>query len=332
MPAISDFLDRYWGKDQPKPPPISTGTAVALLVAYTILYVAPFYLSSKTRPSPTLSRDSPPVIRARVTSVSLTCVLCSGITFILLNSNPRKDNGAGVGVAGALHSMGYWPLGIRETFNSLLLTAILFAGPLYESLVVNGGWRALASFRPVAAVFGEWIPWRNFIVGPLTEELLFRTSSVPLMLLSRSPPSQTIFLSPLIFGLAHLHHFYEFRLTHPSVPVLGAVLRSALQLGYTTLFGAYATFLFLRTASLPAIFFVHAFCNVMGLPRLWGRVEPELEYDYDGDGSRGGKVKKMRSIMWSVVYYLLLVAGAVGWYKNLGTLTRSDNALVDIDI
>lgn len=79
-------------------------------------------------------------------------------------------------------------------------------------------------------------------------------------------------LPPLYFGIAHIHHFYEFRLTHPSVPLVSAVVRSALQLAYTTLFGAYASYLFLKTGSLPAVIILHVFCNWVGLPRLWGRV------------------------------------------------------------
>lgn len=142
------------------------------------------------------------------------------------------------------------------------------------------------------------------------------------MIVAQTSVTRTIFLSPVIFGLAHFHHFYEFRVTHPHEPVVAALLRSLFQLTYTSLFGAYATFLFLRTGSLLAIFVVHAFCNVMGLPRLWGRVEPPSDTD---DGSRP-------SILWSIVYYILLVGGAVGWWKNLGTLTASDNALVTMKI
>src|SRR4051812_20716306 len=97
------------------------------------------------------------------------------------------------------------------------------------------------------------------------------------MLLSQTTPSQTIFLTPLIFRLAHVHHFYEFRLPPPAVPATAALLRSVFQFAYTTLFGAYATFLFLRTGSLLAVCAVHAFCNCMGLPQVWGRVEPEPE-------------------------------------------------------
>ena len=103
------------------------------------------------------------MIRARITSVSLTCVVCSGITWLILTSN-GSNAGAGLRDGGSvLHSMGYWPLGLAETVRSLLLTATLFAGPLYEAVVVNGGWRQF-SLQPIAAVFSEWIPWRNIIV------------------------------------------------------------------------------------------------------------------------------------------------------------------------
>jgi len=40
------------------------------------------------------------------------------------------------------------------------------------------------------------------------------------------------------------------------------------QLCYTTLFGSYASFVFVRTGHVTAAFLCHAFCNMMGFPRL----------------------------------------------------------------
>lgn len=148
---------------------------------------------------------------------------------------------------------------------------------------------------------------------------------MPLMIAAQTPVTTTIFLSPLVFGLSHLHHFYEFRVTLPNVPTSFLLMRSLFQLGFTTLFGAYATFLYLRSGSLLAIFAVHAFCNCMGLPRVWGRVLPETVVDTRGKSYRP-------SVMWTVVYYVVLVAGAYGWYVNLGSLTESSNALVAMKI
>lgn len=41
---------------------------------------------------------------------------------------------------------------------------------------------------------------------------------------------------------------------------------SGFQMTYTTLFGAYSAFLFVRTGHLAAPCIVHAFCNHMGFP------------------------------------------------------------------
>lgn len=63
----------------------------------------------------------------------------------------------------AFHSMGYWPVGMMETLKALLLTATLFLGPLFETLVVEGYWRECLAGEPVKEVFGDWTVWRNIV-------------------------------------------------------------------------------------------------------------------------------------------------------------------------
>lgn len=124
---------------------------------YTLLYVIPFYLSPKTRPSAQLSRDAPSVIRARITSVSLTCAVTSLSTLAVLVVKGGYENHQ------AFHAMGYWPLGLGESFKALLLTALLFLGPLFETLVVEGYWRELMKGELVKQLLGDWITWRNLV-------------------------------------------------------------------------------------------------------------------------------------------------------------------------
>ena len=171
--------------------------------------------------------------------------------------------------------------------------------------------------------------------GPITEEVLFRSAAVPLLLLSQTSNTTIIFLTPVVFGLAHVHHFYEFRITHPHTPIIGALLRSLLQLAYTTMFGGYATFIYMRTGSLLSVILVHAFCNWMGFPRFWGRLssgQAVIGPDVGGEGKRSEDGKPNASepqlgLIWTVVYYALLVVGAVAWYQLLWRLTESDSAL-----
>jgi len=261
--------------------------------------------------------------------------MCSLSTFVLLSS---VENGSPLR---SFHIMGYYPIGVSEALKSITLTALLFLGPLFEVGIVEGRWRDWIRLRGLGSLFGGWIGYRNIVAGPVTEEILFRSCSVPLFVIARASIPTIIFGTPIIFGLAHIHHFYEFRITHPHTPLSSALLRSAFQFGYTTLFGAYATFLYLRTGSLLAVILAHAFCNWMGLPRVWGRLtgaqetvigpdgiqNPERKDDSSAGFRAEGRTPAKLRVLWTFAYYILLVTGAVGWYKLLWVLTDSELAL-----
>ena len=145
--------------------------------------------------------------------------------------------------------------------------------------------------------------------------------------------------------------------THPDTPFLPAVVRSLVQFGYTSVFGFYATFIFLRTASLPAVIIIHSFCNWAGLPRFWGRVESSLHRPMgpppvmlaEGKGEDADKMVgrdqrrgmdvsvgtdhgvrwQHTSLLWTVTYYVLLVAGPLAFWRLLWVLTESERALVE---
>ncbi|KAI9147916.1 hypothetical protein HJFPF1_11734 [Paramyrothecium foliicola] len=303
--------------DPPEATPVlSQNQAFGLLVAYCLIYVLPLYASAATRPSPTRSRDAPEAIRARIRAVSSSTAVCSIITLLLLHSLE-------VSPLSPLHLMGYWPIGLIPSTKALFLTALLFAGPLFECLVIDGEWQEWVRLQPLKHVWSDWPTWRNMVAGPVTEECLFRSAAVPLLLVAGSSVARTIFLSPLVFGLAHLHHFYEFRITHPHVPLIAAIARSVLQLSYTSLFGMYATFIFVRTGSLAAAILIHTFCNYMGLPRVWGSLEPYWI-------PQGGKSQGVPLATWTIIYYVLLVGGLISWWKNLYSLTESSMALVKL--
>lgn len=111
-----------------------------------------------------------------------------------------------------------------------------------------------------------------------------------------------------------------------------------MQFGYTTVFGWYAAFLLLRTGNLWGVVVVHAFCNWMGLPRLWGRVGGvAIEGGVVGGPVRGKEDKDQRhegvqmlGFAWTAAYYIILVAGAVAWWSALWVLSESRRELTKI--
>ena len=318
-----------------KAPFISATTAFCLSVTFTAFYVLPFYLSPTTRPSPSLSRDAPSVIRARIRFVACSVLVSSLVTSYVLSTRADEDYST------ILHNLGLFPLEGVAIAKVILLTALLFAGPLFEKAIVEDGWRRWLKGTDLHETLSSWIGWRNFVAGPITEELLFRSIIVSLHTHVRPllPASSLVFATPLYFGIAHIHHFYEFTLTHPYTPLLPALVRSIIQFAYTTLFGWYATFIFLRTGSFWAVVLAHSQCNWIGLPRLWGRVGGmEVQGGIVGGPTRGKEdndagpvpVHHRLNLAWTMAYYLILIGGAIAWWQSLWYLTESAGALAQL--
>ena len=70
----------------------------------------------------------------------------------------------------SLRLLGYWPVSPEAIAKSFTLTALLFAGPLFEKGIVEGGWREWIRGRWVGEVLGSWIGWRNYIAVSLDHD------------------------------------------------------------------------------------------------------------------------------------------------------------------
>ena len=323
-----------------------------LSIAYTLLYVVPLYLEPSTRPSSRTRPDQPAQVRSRIIlTTTITSTLVTS-TFVLFRYR-----------LGLTTSLSFRLLGfgsdLQPIFASAALTTLFYLGPLFERLVVERDyprWRR-ASIHDL----------RNYVFAPLSEELLFRACLIPLALLTH--PSQSlggralsvnhflpivlsetafgslVFSTPLYFAVAHVHRLIETKICWPNENMRELLLVTFIQFCYTSFFGFYTTFLFLRLGSLPACVLAHMLCNWMGLPRLWGMVG---DAQFDGASSTGdsaescvgqeaerANVKRVDSsngLSWrtaglTIVYYVLLIAGMTGFWHFVGRLTVSDQGL-----
>ncbi|XP_018546635.1 CAAX prenyl protease 2 [Lates calcarifer] len=153
----------------------------------------------------------------------------------------------------------------------LLLTMVFYLGPLIHSAMDNpdGFTVELQSALDVQSwrLCIEDVVWlRNQVVAPVTEELVFRGAMLP-MLVPCTGPTAAIFTAPLFFGVAHFHHIIEQRQLHKdSMRVI--LLVAGMQFLYTTVFGAYTAFIFMRTGHVVGPVLCHSFCNSQGLPDI----------------------------------------------------------------
>jgi prenyl protein peptidase len=83
------------------------------------------------------------------------------------------------------------------------------------------------------------------------------------------------------------------------------------------------------------VILVHTFCNWMGFPRFWGRITaadtvmgPEIGVGKrDENGSNDLSHGEGLSVVWTIAYYVLLIVGALAWWKLLWPLTESGSTL-----
>jgi prenyl protein peptidase len=264
----------------------------------------------------------------------LACVVASAATLYILASTAK------LAPSDALHMLGWWPIQPLDLLRSMALTLLLYIGPLFEKIFIEQDLDDLRhrGFNALIESLSSWQGYRNYVAGPITEEIIFRSVLIPIHLLAKVSPSKIVFLTPLYFGIAHVHHCYEFILTHPHASILQAVFRTLFQLTYTTLFGWFAAWIYLRTGSIYACIFIHTFCNWVGLPRFWGRVSRREDYqlspvairgkdDMDAVQAQGhgGKLK----LRWTVAYYVLLLAGTYLFYWGFWPMTVSEAALAE---
>ena len=77
-----------------------------------------------------------------------------------------------------------------------------------------------------------------------------------------------IIFSPFLFGLAHVHHFWERYRFDDSGNIKSILLTTIFQFTYTTIFGWLSCMIYLKNHNIFAASLAHMICNWMGFPDL----------------------------------------------------------------
>ncbi|KAG7445568.1 Abi-domain-containing protein [Guyanagaster necrorhizus] len=303
--------------------PLSSSQATLLALFFASSYVGSLYISKNARlsfVSKTVKvsegesrqkqekerwRDDPDVIRARLTAVvSSTVVSCLVVYWVRLKAFSTASEAR----ADTLERLGFTA---PHPVVAHLITPVLFLGPLFAMSLYrtlpfqkmfnrnNSAWNAFYSI----------IGLRTFVVAPLTEETVFRACMLSVYHLSGASAYRMIFLAPLWFGLAHVHHAWDAynRFGRTNAALKRAIIIIAFQMTYTTLFGFHCSYLFLRTGSIWPPITAHVFCNIMGVPGL----QQELRH------------------FPSKTFLILMayVLGVIGYISTLGVWSATENSI-----
>ncbi|KAG8987590.1 hypothetical protein FRB93_004462 [Tulasnella sp. JGI-2019a] len=323
-PALLSYPSALCLPNEPEHPPLAPNAVNALCAFFTLSYVASIYLSragrlafhappvhvrdgeERVRVANERWRNDPQVIRARLIAVTLSTLASGLVLGVMLHRVGKCDEPiTSVGHTFKILGLG-WNLPTLHSWKPYLLAPILFIGPLYvEVLELLGPFRVAWSWeQDIIEKFFSWQGIRNYIVAPITEELVFRSCVVSVMVLGGSSITRMVFISPMWFGIAHAHHAWELYNIYGRTKqaLQRAIITCLVQLTYTTLFGWFCAFLFLRTESIYPVIFSHIFCNVMGLP------SPTYATS---------RYKSRATVIW-----IAYVVGIIGFASALGPWSR----------
>ncbi|KAF9156896.1 hypothetical protein BG015_010831 [Linnemannia schmuckeri] len=238
---------------------------VGSLYLFPVKKQAPTGIHASDRSQQRLDRDHPLVIKQRIKGIIFTSV---SVTIYLWAPTSSRVHAflQLLGLTVPAYGLVQW---LHHIFTPMVLVAMLFLGPLVMMLIDSElPFQSRFYWRNHLQSFCEWIGVRNYIVGPIAEEYIFRACMVSITAMSGASPKAMIFGLPLVFGIAHLHHGYEsfVKKGRTRQAAIQSAIIALVQLTYTSLFGWFATFLFLRTSSLLAPCLCHSFCNLMGFP------------------------------------------------------------------
>lgn len=234
-----------------------------------------------------LSRDDPRVIKSRMVGCTIgTAGAVYLFKYLMGHNDPDPTT--------LLPLLGIRKSGLVPAIvNTIGLTGTLFAGPILQSIIelLSGNNTAIENL--LTEENGKLLAFRAYVMAPVTEELVFRACLVPLMRPFFTDAGLTAAV-PLFFGFAHAHHLLE-KIFILRQDFTSAIIQTVVQLTYTTIFGALSTFMYLKTAQLPAVIAMHTLCNIMGLPDFMG-------------------VYMMRSRFKKILVELAYLAGMIGFF------------------
>ena len=259
--------------------------AVAIAVQYVfLLFFFPF-----SRPRFGETRNASRVIRIRFAMQTISCVVGWLIACAWFDTNNTTKGKGGPGSTKDVARMVFFAGDkgsavdvFTDACFGALVTGVVYFGPLMSLLIryaiseeestVDAFQYLFGHHNENKERFGALVPIRDVLLAPFFEEFIFRGVLLTVLLGRRHGTREddgvsiaaAIYISPLLFGLAHINHYFGLRKVYGHAKALQSV---AFQFIYTTLFGVLAGTAFYRCkAGLAGAWSLHASMNAFGVP------------------------------------------------------------------
>ncbi|KAG7820464.1 hypothetical protein KL928_001901 [Ogataea angusta] len=240
-------------------------------------------------------RESREVIKSRMVRASLSTLICVLLVPFLMTKVTQTAYGFSEAFA-------YMGLTVdRTTVSSVARVLLLFIGLFNGSLIEYLSWGPEVIYHDFKSL--DMLHFlRNIVIAPITEEMTYTASILGLYgpFLDSPVRSKIIYLSPLLFGLAHVTHAYD-SWKHEKVPLAAILVSFLFRTLYTTFFGILTNLIFVNSHSVWTCVAAHCWCNFMTFPL----------FTVEGP------------VWWQTLYYVLSLAGIWFFAAYFSTLTTS---------
>ncbi|KAF9599382.1 hypothetical protein IFM89_036868 [Coptis chinensis] len=180
---------------------LSKSTALIACGSMAILYVAILY-------SPTLLFRLPKPTSLNTFMIRrFICAIISSLVSVTLSAFLLPIKSWDVGAYGIRVDHMCQAVLIPLSLTSLVYTGSLFSKVKSFQCTGNVSQRL---FNLIVSVTYDVLAWRNYVVAPLTEELVFRACMIPLLLCGGFKTYTIIFLSPVFFSLGNLYNSFRY--------------------------------------------------------------------------------------------------------------------------
>ena len=265
----------------------SSGWLVAVAIAVQYVFLLFFFPFSRPRFGET--RNASRVIRIRFAMQTISCVVGWLIACAWFDTNNTTKGKGGPGSTKDVARMVFFAGDkgsavdvFTDACFGALVTGVVYFGPLMSLLIryaiseeestVDAFQYLFGHHNENKERFGALVPIRDVLLAPFFEEFIFRGVLLTVLLGRRHGTREddgvsiaaAIYISPLLFGLAHINHYFGLRKVYGHAKALQSV---AFQFIYTTLFGILAGTAFYRCkAGLAGAWSLHASMNAFGVP------------------------------------------------------------------
>ena len=271
----------------------SSSWLVAVAIAVQYVFLLFFFPFSRPKRFIGETRNASRVIRIRFGMQTISCVVGWTIACAWFDTNTKGKGGPGstinvarmVFFAGENDDDDAFKGSAVDVFTDAcfgaLVTGVVYFGPLMSLLIryareeestVDAFQYLFGHHNENKERFGALVPIRDVLLAPFFEEFIFRGVLLTVLLGRRHGTREddgvsiaaAIYISPLLFGLAHINHYFGLRKVYGHAKALQSV---AFQFIYTTLFGVLAGTAFYRCkAGLAGAWSLHASMNAFGVP------------------------------------------------------------------